>query len=108
MSKMLDMTVLILPRDGAFFAQAIEHAFSAVGRTKDEALDNLCAALQGQAALDREAGRSPLTWMRPARGEYRDLASRVRTDMPPRVLDLFPSGAPVADGERHLRLATVG
>lgn len=108
MTEPMMLTVLILPREGVFFAQSIEHAFSATGRNKDEAFENLCQLLQGQAALDREAGRKPLIWMRPARGAYRDLATRVQACLPNRTLDLFPTEADENRPEQHLRLAPVG
>lgn len=108
MTEALDLTVLVLPRDGGFFAQAIEHAFSATGRTRQEALENLCAVLQGQASLDRDAGRAPLTWAGPARAELRDLAARIRTDLPARVVDLFPEETAPSERPTRLRLAAVG
>jgi hypothetical protein len=103
------LTVLILPREGGLYvAQTLEHAFAATGPTREGALDSLCEVLQGQAALDREAGRPPITWMSPAREEYRDVASRIRGDMPERPLTLFPAEEAGGAAEVHLRLAPVG
>ena len=108
MTEPLTLTVLIVPREGVFLAQTVEHSYCATGSTKDEALDNLCEVLRGQAELDREAGRVPLTWMPAARAMRYQLPDAARVGMPERILDLFPEPSGGAGARQQLRLAPVG
>lgn len=104
----LTLTVLVQPRDGVYFAQSLEHHFTATGGSREDAIDALCEVLRGQALLDREAGRAPLTWVGAAPREFREFARRVTTQLPARDVDLFPSEAADESPSRHLVLSPVG
>lgn len=118
----LALTVLVFKEacaDGheTVVAQVIEHDFAVQGASASDAMDNLVQMIQGQARLDVEAGRRPITWLPPAPDEFRRRAAQIaslmpKEAMPSREFELFPSEdgpveRPVVEGPTRLHLAAV-